>query len=70
MFTLDEYLKRPGAVSLTDLSAKVGISKGRLSQLRSETDWPPDIALKIEAETGLDAGKLSSIIERARQAAA
>jgi hypothetical protein len=71
--TLSEYLDREGSPSLTDLSAKLGISKGRLSQLKSSTDdWPPDLALKVEEETGgaLDAGKLSSIIARARQAAA
>ena len=72
MVILDTYLKRPGAISLTDLSAKIGISKGRLSQLRSAKDWPPDIALKAEKETdgALDASTLSTIIARARQEAA
>ena len=72
MVTLDEYLNRDGAISLTDLSAKIGLSKGRLSQLRKEADWPPDIALKVETETGgaLDASFLSTIIARARKDAA
>ncbi len=66
---LDEYLKRPGAMSLTDLSALLEVSKGRLSQLRRADDWPPDLALKAEKQTGgaLDAAKLSPIIARARQ---
>lgn len=70
--TLDTYLKRPGAISLTDLSKQVGISKGRLSQLRNAEDWPPDLALKVEAETAgaLDASTLSTIIARARKDAA
>lgn len=70
--TLSQYLETDGAPSLTDLSAKLGISKGRLSQLKSEDEWPPDIALKIEAATdgAIDASTLSTIIARARQAAA
>jgi hypothetical protein len=70
--TLSEYLDREDAPSLTDLSAKLGISKGRLSQLRSESDWPADLALKVEKETGglLNASALSSIVARARQDAA
>jgi DNA-binding transcriptional regulator YdaS (Cro superfamily) len=69
---LSTYLETPGAPSLTDLSARLGVSKGRLSQLRDATDWPPDLALKAEEETGgtLDASELSPIIARARQAAA
>jgi DNA-binding transcriptional regulator YdaS (Cro superfamily) len=70
--TLSEYLKREGAPSLTDLSISLGISKGRLSQLRDATDWPPELALEVEKQTagGLDAAALSPIIARARQAAA
>jgi hypothetical protein len=66
---LDEYLKRPGAMSLTDLSAMLGVSKGRLSQLRKASDWPPELAMKAEEKTGgaLDAAKLSPIIAKARQ---
>ena len=70
--TLSQYLDTPGAPSLTDLSARLGISKGRLSQLRDATDWPPDLALKAETETSgiLNASELSPIIARARKDAA
>jgi hypothetical protein len=70
--TLSEYLKRDGALSLTDLSSRLDVSKGRLSQLRDALDWPPDLALRVEKETqgALDASALSPIIARARQAAA
>lgn len=70
--TLSRYLETDGAPSLTDLSVKLGISKGRLSQLRDSVEWPPDLALKAEEQTNgaLDAGELSPIIARARQAAA
>lgn len=66
--TLSEYLQAPDAPSLTDLSVKLGISKGRLSQLRDATDWPPDLALKAEEETNgaLNAAELSPTIARAR----
>jgi DNA-binding transcriptional regulator YdaS (Cro superfamily) len=70
--TLSEYLERDGAPSLTDLSVRLGISKGRLSQLRDSVEWPPELALKIEEHTdgGLDASELSPIIAQARKAAA
>lgn len=70
--TLSQYLETDGAPSLTDLSAILGISKGRLSQLRDATDWPPDLALKAETATAgvLNASELSPIIARARKAAA
>jgi hypothetical protein len=69
---LSQFLERSDAPSLTDLSVKMGVSKGRLSQLRDSVDWPPDLALKAETETegALDAAELSPIIARARQAAA
>jgi len=68
MTTLDTYLDRDGSKKLTALAAAVGISKGRLSQLRNATEWPPELAMKIEKETGgaLDAGALSSIVAQAR----
>lgn len=67
--TLSEYLNREGAESLTDLSIKLGVSKGRLSQLRDALDWPPDLALKAEEHTQgmLDAAELSPVIARARK---
>lgn len=66
--TLDQYLDRPDAKSLTALSVEVGISKSRLSQLRNATDWPPELAIKIEAATAneLDAAKLSAVVALAR----
>ena len=70
--TLDAYLKKPGALTLTALSDKIGVSKGRLSQLRKSKDWPPELAMKIEQATGgsLSASLLSPVIKQARKAAA
>ncbi len=70
MKTLNDYLKRAGAKSLTELSLEVGISKSRLSQLRNSTEWPPELALKIEQATAaaLDASKLSAVVAQARAA--
>ena len=67
--TLDTYLQRPEAKSLTVLSREVGVSKGRLSQLRDTTEWPADLALKVEAATegAMDASALSAIVARARR---
>jgi DNA-binding transcriptional regulator YdaS (Cro superfamily) len=69
--TLDQYLKRDDAPTMTALAEKIGVSTGRLSQLRDKTDWPPDLALKAEAATGgaLSASGLSDVIARARKAA-
>ncbi len=66
--TLSEYLSRDDAMSLTELSVKLGVSKGRLSQLRDATDWPPDLAMKAEEATegALDASVLSPTVARAR----
>lgn len=69
---LSQYLERKGSLSLTDLSAKLGVSKGRLSQLRDDVNWPPDLALKAEEQTNgaLDAAFLSPTVDRARKTAA
>jgi hypothetical protein len=69
MHTLDQYLASEGAKSLTALSAAVGISKGRLSQLRNAKDWPPELALHVERETDgrLDASCLSPVVALARK---
>lgn len=66
--TLDAYLSREGSKSLTALSEEIGVSKGRLSQLRDGTNWPPELALKAEEATGgaLDASELCPVIARAR----
>lgn len=68
--TLNEYLERAGSKSLTALSVEVGVSKGRLSQLRNATEWPPELALKIEGATSgmLSATQLSAVIAQARAA--
>jgi DNA-binding transcriptional regulator YdaS (Cro superfamily) len=68
----EAYLKRNGSGTLAALSRSLGISKGRLSQLRGKTDWPPELALKAERETSgqLDASKLSSVVAEARRTAA
>jgi DNA-binding transcriptional regulator YdaS (Cro superfamily) len=68
--TLDTYLAQPNAKSLTALALEVGISKGRLSQLRHKTDWPPELALKVEQATGgvINASWLSHTVATARAA--
>lgn len=70
--TLSQYLARPDAPTLTDLSKRMGVTAGRLSQLRDSTEWPATIALEAEKHTGgeLDAGKLSPVIARARKSKA
>lgn len=66
--TLDAYLAADGAKTLTSLSLEMGVSKGRLSQLRRSVEWPPELALKVERATigKLDAAALSRIIAEAR----
>ncbi len=70
--TLDGYLERPGAMTLTKLAGEIGISKSRLSQLRNSTDWPAELALAIESKTGgaLNASLLSPTVAKARQTGA
>lgn len=72
MQALTRYFNSDGSLSRKDLSKKIGISAGRLSQLGKAKEWPPELALTAERETGgaLDASELSSIIARARQVAA
>lgn len=66
--TLEKYLKRPDAMNLTALSKALGISKGRMSQLRHEKDWPPELALKLEKATlgAIDASRFSPVVKMAR----
>lgn len=68
--TLSDYLTAPGAKTLTALSLEVGVSKGRLSQLRDLTEWPAELALKIEKATdgALNATDLSKVVADARAA--
>lgn len=69
---LDVYLKRPEAMSLSRLADLIGVSKGRLSQLRNSTDWPPELALAVEEKTDGDvsASVLSPTVAKARQTGA
>jgi DNA-binding transcriptional regulator YdaS (Cro superfamily) len=66
--TLDAYLHADGSKSLTALSVEVGISKSRLSQLRENINWPPELALKVEHATGgaVDASAISPVVATAR----
>ena len=70
--TLDTYLERAGSKTLTALSVEMGVSKGRLSQLRNSTDWPPELAMRAEIATdgSLNASALSPVIAQARGIAA
>jgi DNA-binding transcriptional regulator YdaS (Cro superfamily) len=70
--TLETYLSRKDAMTLTALAAVLGVSKGRLSQLRKSTDWPAELALAAESKTGgaLNASSLSPTIAKARQTGA
>jgi hypothetical protein len=67
--TLDAYLSRDGAKTLTALSIEMAVSKGRLSQLRNAKEWPPELAMKAESATdgALDAATLSRVVAQARQ---
>lgn len=67
---LNAYFKQTNAKSLTDLAALIGVSKGRLSQIRGGEKCPPELALKIETATGgaVSASALSHVIAQARAA--
>jgi hypothetical protein len=67
--TLDAYLRGEDAMTLTKLAGEVGVTKGRLSQLRNSTDWPPDLAMEAERATAgrLNASLLSPVVARARE---
>jgi len=69
--TLDDYLNKLASPSLTELSATLGVSKGRLSQLRNSTDWPAELAMLVEEKTGgaLSASILSPTVAKARASA-
>lgn len=70
MKTLATYLASKGAKKPAELCLELGISKGRLSQLRNETAWPPELALKLEEATGgaINASDLSEVVAKARAA--
>jgi DNA-binding transcriptional regulator YdaS (Cro superfamily) len=66
--TLSAYFLRPDAMNASQLASAIGISKGRISQLRDSTEWPPELALSVERATGgaVSASDLSPIIAQAR----
>lgn len=68
--TLQEYLNQPDALTRSALCERLGISNGRLSQLRDLTDWPPELALRLEEVTAgaISASDVSPIIAQARAA--
>ena len=63
-----EYLAAEDALSLTALAERIGVSIGRLSQLKKSGGWTADLAMDIEAATGgkIDAARLSPTVARAR----
>lgn len=67
--TLDAYLSETEN-TVTDLAKSVGVTKGRLSQIRNGDPCPPALALKIEAASGgkVSASELSQVIAQARAA--
>lgn len=70
--TLDTYLKRPDAMNATQLAEALGISKGRMSQIRTGGQWPVELALAAERVTGgaLDASLLNPLVAQARTSGA
>ena len=65
---LNTYFERPDALSASKLAEAIGVSKGRISQLRGGEPWSPELALAAEKATGglLDASKLNPVIAQAR----
>jgi hypothetical protein len=53
------YFQRPDAMNASQLAVAIGISKGRVSQLRDSTDWPPELALAVD----LGRGECAAIFE-------
>ena len=68
MKTLDDYLRTKGSKRVIVLAKELAVTPGRVSQLRFATEWPADLALKVEAATDgyLNASKLSVTIAKAR----
>lgn len=67
--TITDYFASDGALSRAEISELLGISQGRLSQLRDDKNWPPDLALRMEEATAgcVDASTLSPVIAKARE---
>lgn len=68
---MHEYLKAEQAPTLSSLAASLGVSVGRLSQLRRSTKWPARLALKLEQATGgaINAAVISEIVAECRHTA-
>lgn len=66
---LATYLNQPGNKA-SDLARAIGVSDGRLSQIKTGEPCPPELALKIEAATkgAVSASALSHVIALARAA--
>jgi DNA-binding transcriptional regulator YdaS (Cro superfamily) len=66
---LTAYLNQPGNKA-ADLAKAIGVSDGRLSQIKGGQPCPPELALKIEAATNgvVSASALSHVIALARAA--
>lgn len=69
--TLTQYLAEPGAMTARALAKAMGVTPGRISQLKSRGNWSPELALAAELATGgkLDAALLHPTIAMARQQA-
>ena len=67
MMNLDQYLDDTG-LSRSEFAKRLGVSPGRLSQLRGKP-WPPELALTLESVTGgkVSACSVSPVIAAARQ---
>ncbi len=67
--TLAAYLDQPENRA-GDLARAIGVSGGRLSQIKTGGTCPPDVALRIEAATkgAVSASALSHVIALARAA--
>lgn len=68
--TLTEYLKKSDSLTASQLASSLGVSAGRITQLKADgADWPAHLAMDAEklTEGALDAAKLSSAVKRARE---
>ena len=68
--TLTEYLKKSDSLTASQLASSLGVSAGRITQLKADgADWPAHLAMDAEkiTEGALDAAKLSSAVKRARK---
>ena len=65
-------IDRPDAMNATQLAEALGISKGRMSQIRTGGQWPVELALAAERVTGgaLDASLLNPLVAQARTSGA